>query len=476
MSSSGELRVLSPGDLDAPARVYPWSRSTAESAVAKARNAAPQWAATPLPARLELLKALRARFVAHKDAFARLLGVEVGKPLWEGAQEAQLLANKIDSTLDEGLKLVAPHQPAGVDGEWRYRPHGVLVVIGPFNFPVHLPNGHIVPALAMGNTVLFKPSELTPAVGALYGQCVAEAGFPDGVFQIVQGERSIGEYLSQDAEVDGVLFTGSVAVGNAIARANVDRPGKLLALELGGKNAALVFEDADLDRAAYQVAYGAYITAGQRCSSTSRVRVQRSAVDRVQAKLTAIAKNAVVGHFENAGAFLGPLVSEAAKAKFIAAVAAADATAIVRSGEATVAGKRGHYLRPSLHRVERLSPGSPYQTQELFGPDLAIYVFSDEAEGLALANDTEFGLCASVFTGDRARFDRLADGLRAGVINWNSPTVGASGKLPFGGVGNSGNHRPAGIFSALYCSWPAALSYGLSGPSPAAPAPGLSAT
>ena len=140
--------------------------------------------------RLALLQALKARFAARKDEFAKLLAVEVGKPLWEGAQESQLLAAKIDSTLEEGLRLVAPHRPPGVDGEWRYRPHGVLAVIGPFNFPVHLPNGHIVPALALGNTVLFKPSELTPAIGALYGQCVAEAGLPEGVFQVVQGERT----------------------------------------------------------------------------------------------------------------------------------------------------------------------------------------------------------------------------------------------------------------------------------------------
>ncbi len=473
MASAGELSVHSPGDLAAPPRVFPWSRAAAESAVARARSAAPAWGRTKLEDRLALLKALRARFVARKDAFAHLLAAEVGKPLWEGAQEAQLLPAKIDSTLEEGLRLVAPHRPPGVDGEWRYRPHGVLAVIGPFNFPVHLPNGHIVPALALGNTVIFKPSELTPALGALYGQCVAEAGFPEGVFQIVQGERSVGEYLSQDAEVDGILFTGSVAVGNAIARANADKPGKLLALELGGKNAALVFDDADLERAAYQVAFGGYVTAGQRCSSTSRVLVQRATVDAFQRRLAALCERAVVGHPEDPKTFLGPLVSAAAKARYLAALQKATGQAVVAPSEASVAGKRGHYVRPSVHRVEKVLPGDAYQTQELFGPDIAVYAFDSAEEATELANATDFGLCASVFTQDRARFERLAAELRAGVINWNSPTVGASGKLPFGGVGNSGNHRPAGIFSSLYCSWPAALSFGLSGPTAEAPVPGL---
>ncbi len=151
----------------------------------------------------------------------------------------------------------------------------------------------------------------------------------------------------------------------------------------------------------------------------------------------------------------------------------ADAEAIVAPAEEAVTGKRGHYLRPSLHRVHARKAGNAYQEQELFGPDIALYGFKDATEALALANDTAFGLCASVFTSDRDRFERLANGLRAGVINWNSPTVGASGRLPFGGVGHSGNHRPAGVFSSLYCAWPSAVSFGLVGPSPEKPAPGL---
>lgn len=469
----GELCVQSPGDLEAPPRVFPWARALAEEAVARARAAQPRWEQTPLEARLTLLRVLRERFAAHREAFARLLGVEVGKPLWEGEQEAQLLSAKIDSTLAEGLRLVEPHRPAGVDGEWRYRPHGVLAVLGPFNFPVHLPNGHIVPALALGNTVIFKPSELTPALGELYGRCLAEAGFPPGVFQVVQGPRAIGEYLASDAELDGVLFTGSVAVGTAIARANADRPGKILALELGGKNAAVVCADADLDHAAYQIAFGAYVTAGQRCSSTSRCLVEASVIDRLQEKLAALAARLTVGPFDQPGTFMGPLISAAAKARFLAAVGAAEAEVIVAPAEATPPGVRGHFVRPSLHRVTRRLPGSHYQQAELFGPDLALYAFHDEDEAVAIANDTRFGLCASVFSTDRLRFARLAGKLRAGVINWNSPTVGASGKLPFGGVGESGNHRPAGIFSSLYCAWPSAIQFGAQGPTPEKPAPGL---
>jgi len=348
-----------------------------------------------------------------------------------------------------------------------------MVVLGPFNFPVHLPNGHVIPALAVGNSVIFKPSELTPLLGALYAQCFAEAGFPQNVFQVIQGERTVGAYLSSEAEVDGVLFTGSTQVGAAIAEANAGKPGKILALELGGKNAALVFADADLDRAAYQIAYGAYVTAGQRCSSTSRCLVEHSALDRMQLKLAELARRLTIGHFEDPGTFAGPLISAPARERFLKALRDTGAEAIVAPGESEVTGKRGHYVRPSLHRVAARARGNQYQEQELFGPDIALYTFEDEGQAVELANDTSYGLCASVFTSDRARFERLSGTIRAGVINWNSPTVGASGKLPFGGIGNSGNHRPAGIFSSLYCAWPAAVSFGLTGPTPDKPVPGL---
>ncbi len=402
----GELRVLSPGDLDAPARVVGWSLHQARQAVDRARAAQPAWAALPSPARLALLRRLSERFASHQETFARLLGVEVGKPLWEGAQEAKLLAAKVDSTLEQGLRLVEPHRPQSIDGEWRYRPHGVMVVLGPFNFPVHLPNGHILPALAVGNTVIFKPSELTPSIGELYARCFAEAGFPPGVFQVVPGERTVGAFLSGEAEIDGVLFTGSTEVGMAIMAANAGKPGKILALELGGKNAALVFADADLDRAAYQIAYGAYTTAGQRCSSTSRCLVEASVIDRLQTRLAELARRLTVGHFDDPGAFMGPLISAPARERYLAALRDTAADAIVPPHEPLVAGKRGHYVSPSLHRVAARTKGNRYQERELFGPDLALYSFEDEGHALELANDTAYGLCASVFTSDRARFER----------------------------------------------------------------------
>ena len=471
----GELVSISPADLDDRIGVFPHSVEMALRAVAAARAAQPGWAGLSLAERVAALGRLRQRFAAHTEEIAHALAREVGKPLWEARQEAGLLASKIDSTLGEGLRLVETHAPAGVAGEWRYRPHGVLAVLGPFNFPAHLPNGHVIPALLLGNTVVLKPSELTPAVGALYARIVHEAGLPPGVFNLVQGGRSVGEALSQGAPVDGVLFTGSLAVGSAIARANADRPGKLLALELGGKNAAVVLGDADLDLAVYGVAYGAFATAGQRCSATSRCVVAQSLVEPFIERLVRLARGLGVGHFADPGVFMGPLITERARGAFLAALAhATEEGAVPRlAPEIADVGRRGHYLRPSVHQIVRRLPDSHYQRDELFGPDVAIYPASSDEEALEVANDSRFGLCASVYSASRERFEWFALGLRAGVVNWNAPTVGASGKLPFGGVGDSGNQRPAGIFSSLYCAWPMAISHGPASFDPQSIAPGI---
>jgi succinylglutamic semialdehyde dehydrogenase len=459
--SEGVLEPRSPSDLADRLGTFPFAISAARSAVAAAREAQPRWAALPMPDRLEALQRLKQRFLVRAPEIARAISRAVGKPTWEAAQEAAALPAKIDLTLSEGLARVAPHRLAGIDAEWRYRPHGVLVVLGPFNFPAHLPNGHLIPALALGNTVVFKPSELTPSVGAVYASCVDEAGFPPGVFNLVHGGRSVGEYLSGEAPVDGVLFTGSYAVGTAIARANADRPGKLLALELGGKNPALVLDDADLDLAVRQVAFGAYATAGQRCSATSRCLVHRSRLDHFADRLVRLARRLRVGHFDDP-VFMGPLISAGARERFLAGCATgrAEGAEPLLLPEATEASREGHYVRPGVHLVRGRDPASAYQREELFGPDLALTAFDSDEEAVAIANDSRYGLCASVFCAERDRFERVAAGLRAGVLHWNGATVGASGRLPFGGVGDSGNLHPAGIFSSLYCAWPAAISYG----------------
>ncbi len=472
----GEIDLPSPSDLADHPGPFPWSLDAARAAVAAARAAQPAWEAAGPEARAEALRRLQKAFERRAEELARAIAREVGKPLWEARGEAAALAAKVELTLGAGLDQVRVQRPAGVRGEWRYRPHGVMAVIGPFNFPAHLPNGHVIPALALGNAVVMKASELTPAVGAVYAACVEEAALPPGVFNLVQGARTVGELLSSEAEVDGVLFTGSVAVGSAIARANSARPGKILALELGGKNAAIVCEDADVGQAARDVAYGAFVTAGQRCSSTSRCVVHRSLLDPFLTKLSALARGIRVGHWEDPEVFSGPLVSAGALERFLLALRSApgEGAEPIVAPELAETARAGHYLRPSIHLVRRRLVESRYQRDELFGPDVAIYPVESDDEALAVANDSRYGLCASVFTKSHERFERIAARLRAGIVNENQPTVGAAGRLPFGGVGDSGNQRPAGILASLYCAWPQAVSYGEAG-SAVKPVPGFPA-
>ena len=482
--ADGALENRSPADLSAVLSVHPWSVAQVERAVAAAREAQRGWANLPLGNRLALVRAAGAALKKHQDDLARAIALDIGKPLWDARAEVAAAVNKASVTADEGMALVAgfgaaaghnrQHGEGGLPGwagsvaeaaqvECRFKPLGVLAVFGPFNFPVHLPNGHILPALACGNAVVFKPSEVAPHAAEVYVRCLEEAGIPPGVLNLIAGGPEVGRALSVHAGVNGVLFTGSYAVGQAIARATQGQS-KMVALELGGKNAALVLADADEDKAVYDALFSAFASAGQRCTAASRLIVEGPAAraDHFADRLAKLASRLQIGHPLDDGIFMGPLASEGALQKFEAGMAQARAEGV---GEVLAArrleprGLRGCYTTPAVHRV-RGNTGSAYEREELFGPDVAVYSVGSLEEAVALANDTDYGLAASVHTASEAAFESCAARLDAGCINWNAPTVGASGRLPFGGTRRSGNFRPAGLFSTLYCTVPVALLRG----------------
>jgi succinylglutamic semialdehyde dehydrogenase len=316
----------------------------------------------------------------------------------------------------------------------------------------------VVPALATGNCVVIKPSERAPAVGQLYAELAQRADFPAGVINLVQGDGALGAALAAHPDVDGVLFTGSWAVGRALLAATLDQPHKLVALEMGGKNAVLVCEDADLDAAARAIAFGACATAGQRCSATSRVFVQPRVADALVARLAALLRTLRVGDPLASDVFVGPLISAAARARHALALhwARCEGAECVVAGGPGDGPRRGYWVRPSLHRVARLDPASRYQREEHFAPDLFVHEVATLGDALAALDASEYGLVASVFSADRAAYERVAREARVGAVNWSLPTVGASSKLPFGGLKRSGNGRPAGATSTLYCTYPQA--------------------
>lgn len=461
IAADGELHIHSPADQSELSAVHPYAASAIDAAADAARTAFPTWRRTALPERAACLKRYQAQLGAHRAELVQTIVREVGKPAWEAATEVDAMIAKVDVMLGEGHSYTADRVIADLPGEIRYRPHGVIAVIGPFNFPGHLPNGQIIPALLLGNTVVHKPSERTPSMATWMARCFHEAGLPAGVFNVVQGEGPAGGALAQHAGVDGVMFTGSVAVGRRILASQGERLDRIIALELGGKNTSVVLDDCDLERASRAIAFAGFVTAGQRCTATSRVVVTAGIADALLARLAELTRAVTVGYPLDSEVFMGPLISAQAQARVLAGQAAAQAagfTPLVPGGSAEVPGHAGHYLRPALHVAPNASARAPgYSDEELFGPDLAVYIARDADAALALANDTRFGLTASVFTRSREAFEQAADRLRVGVLQWNRSTAGASGRLPFGGIRNSGNHRPAGIMAGTSCVYPLAI-------------------
>lgn len=426
------------------------SAAAVDAAVSRARRAFPPWRDAGLAARSTVLRRFAARVTEQRDELARLVAREIGKALWDARAEAALVPAKVDATLAEGLRLVAPIEPAP-GARATFHPRGVLAVLGPFNFPAHLPNGHVVPALATGNTVVWKPSELAPGVAAWLGERWREAGLPDGVLEIVHGPGETGRAVALHHDVDGVLFTGSWAVGHSLAEATLDQPGKLLALELGGKNAIVVLEDADLELAVAESALSICATTGQRCSSASRLFVAAPLLDAFTERLARALRGVRFGGPLEDGVFMGPLASRAAWEKLARyrALRAEAGAEVILAGECA---RPPPFAAPGLVRFASPRQIHRYQRDEIFGPEAALYPIADLEAAIAAVNDSDYGLVASVFTRDRAAYEHAIGRVRTGLLNWNRGTIGASGKLPFGGLRRSGNDRPAGSFSTLYCT------------------------
>lgn len=432
-----------------------------EKAVQSARKAYLPWAHLGLEKRKAYLLRLKEVFLARANEVAEIISRETGKPLWETKGEAAALASKIDITLNHSLKQIAEEEIKdalpGVSGFTRHKARGVMAVIGPFNFPAHLPNGHIIPALIAGNTVVFKPSDKTPATGQWMAECFEKAEFPAGVFNLVQGRVEVGKRLVNHDSVDGVLFTGSYEVGLKIKQDTLTHHWKILALEMGGKNATVVWKDAEMKKAVFESLVGAFMTAGQRCSCTSRIILHRSIRDQFVDQFYASAKKLKIGHWRD-DAFMGPLISSDSVEKYIRYQEIAkreDAESLMR-GKALDLEYQGYYVTPSINLVKAFDPKSVYQKSEIFGPNVAIFTVDTIEEALEINNSSGFGLVMSLFTKDKALFDKALVEAQVGLLNWNRTTNGASSKLPFGGINKSGNDRPSGNMAIQYCTVPVA--------------------
>ena len=438
----------------------PWTTRHVDEAIKAARAAQPSWDRLGVQARTALLERLAGVFTERVEELAAQIALEAGKPLWEARGEAKALAAKVGIMTTEGAAYTMTHSPDGVNGRTVHRPLGVLAVLGPFNFPMHLPNGHIIPALLTGNCVVVKPSELTPGCMQLYFECLEQAGFPPGVINLVQGPGEVGAALSAHRRIDGVLFTGSYETGLRIKRATIEHHWKLLALEMGGKNTSIVCDDADIAQAAHEIAQAAFLTCGQRCTATSRVIVHEEVFDAFAEQLIDLARRVTTGDASDVDqpAFMGPLINERSYETFLEAQKDDEGGKLepLLEGGPARDDLDGYFVSPAIWRAVEVDAEGSHQSREIFGPDVILYAARDDQHAAEIANATEFGLAMSIFTASRDRFDVLAPALEAGIVNWNRSTAGASSKLPFGGIKRSGNHRPAAITAGLYCTYPQA--------------------
>jgi succinylglutamic semialdehyde dehydrogenase len=428
-----------------------------DRAVKAARAAFEDWAMTPLDARIAICQRFRDLLKEHNEELAAIIAEEVGKPLWEARTEVTTMANKVDISVQSHAARTGETAAKVADGNavLRHRPHGVFGVFGPYNFPGHLPNGHIVPALIAGNTLVFKPSEYAPRTAVRTVQLWEQAGLPQGVLNLVNGGRATGVALSQHPDVDGILFTGSSQTGIALHRQFGGQPGKMLALEMGGNNPLVVWDVRNIDAAVHHAVMSAFISAGQRCTCARRLIVQdgpqgQAFIDRL---VDVAGKLAVGPSNADPQPFMGPVVSAAVAKRLVQAQEMMEA----QGGKV-------------LLRMRQLDPNAGFVTagivdvtdakgipdEEWFGPLLQVIRVADFDRAIAVANATEYGLAAALLSPSEDLWKRFAIKARAGVVNWNRPTTGAASSAPFGGVGKSGNHRPSAYYAADYCAYPVA--------------------
>ncbi|KAF0865269.1 succinylglutamate-semialdehyde dehydrogenase [Pseudomonas sp. LD120] len=428
-----------------------------ESAVQAARQAFPGWAKRSLEERIAVLEAFAAALKARADELARCIGEETGKPLWEAATEVTSMVNKIAISVQSYRERTGEKSgPLGdATAVLRHKPHGVVAVFGPYNFPGHLPNGHIVPALLAGNSVLFKPSELTPKVAELTVQCWIEAGLPAGVLNLLQGARETGIALAANPGIDGLFFTGSSHTGNHLHQQFAGRPDKILALEMGGNNPLVVDQVADLDAAVYTIIQSAFISAGQRCTCARRLLVpQGTWGDGLLARLVAVSAGIDVGAYDQQPApFMGSVISLGAAHALLEAQRQLVSNGAVALLEMTQPQAQAALLTPGILDVTAVAERPD---EELFGPLLQVIRYADFDAAIAEANNTQYGLAAGLLSDSAERYQQFWLESRAGIVNWNKQLTGAASSAPFGGVGASGNHRASAYYAADYCAYPVA--------------------
>lgn len=420
-----------------------------DAAVTSARRGFDAWRRTPAPARGDVLRRVGDLLTARKEEIANLMTREMGKPLTETRGDVQEGIDTAYYAAVEGRRLFGQTVPSELRDKWAMtyrRPIGVCGIITPFNFPLAIPTWKMFPALVCGNACVFKPAEDVPHTGHVLVEIMLEAGLPPEVIQLVHGEGDVGAAIVAHPDVAAVSFTGSTETGSLVGEA-CGRTHKRLSLEMGGKNAQIVLDDADLDLALEGVLWGAFGTTGQRCTATSRLVLQRGIHDEFVGRLAERARGLVLGDGRQTGTDVGPLIHEASRDKVerYVEIGRQEGATLVTGGARPDGDQYAHgtFFQPTI--FTDVKPGSRLEQEEIFGPVLSVVRVDSAAEAFRVNNDVRYGLSSSLYTGDLNLAFRAMTELDNGITYVNAPTIGAEAHLPFGGVKQTGNgHREGG--------------------------------
>jgi succinylglutamic semialdehyde dehydrogenase len=434
------------------------SHETIDAAIQRAHTAFQEWSLQSIERRFEMALAYAAFLEKNASEIAKSITFESGKPRWESIEEVQSAISKVTLSIKaiRERRWIANESQSELERSYavRYRPLGVMLVLGPYNLPLHLPGAHIVPSLLAGNTVVFKPSEKTPAVGDWIAKAWQAAGLPAGVLGLFHGSVEQAKYAVASPQIGGVLFTGSYRAGVEIHRQLAGRPEVMLALEMGGNNPIIVDRVQEREAAIMTLIQSAFITSGQRCTCARRIIIIDHPENRglIEDLSRAIQRIRVSLPHSDPQPFMGTLVSEQAAQAILSAQ-----TEWIRRGARVWNRSEVHpsspaLLSPGLLQIDGLNIGD----EEHFGPLATVHRAVHLNDAIAQANQTRYGLAASLLSDDEDAFRCFSEHIRAGIVNWNAPSTGATGSMPFGGVGASGNHRPSGYFACDYTSDPVA--------------------
>ncbi len=461
---NGEVESRNPGNLELSPITFPFCFAHVHEAVSAAKRGFSSWKRLPAATRNAALMRYRDLLQQRAETLAWHIAFEVGKPLWEARLEVSKTLTLIDWAVKEGSQTAVQLTVDKADeeastGVVRFHARGVMAVIPPASQPLFGSHLHAMPALVHGNTVVMKASKAAPMVGQFIAECVHDAGLPAGVLNLIHGDSEVARRLTSDSDVDGIFFTGHYETGFKIRKQVLSDYWKTIVLELGGKNTLVVWDDCQYEKTLHEAVYSSFLTTGQRCLSTSRILVHEKLFDKFVENFHTLSKKCRIGSGLTEGAdtpFMGPLLSEGAMENYLRyqGIAVREGCDEIMRGKPLERGEKGYYVSPSIHVVATPDSKSVYQKNEIFGPNVALYKVRDLDEAAELVNLPQHGLAASIYTGARENYLRLAEEVKVGMFHWNRPTVTPCFRLPYGGLKKSGNARPMGSFSGYQCTYP----------------------